>query len=60
MDQLNVVKNQMKNKKKQSLTNEVLVSGQTSVRYFAVIIESGMNPLLEFTVRNIYRYFISK
>jgi len=59
MDQLNVVKNQMKNKKKQSLTNEVLVSGQTSVRYFAVIIESGMNPLLEFTVRNIYRYLNS-
>lgn len=60
MDQLKIVKNQMKNKKKQSKTNEILVSsGQSSIRYFAVIIESGMNPLLEFTIRNIYRYLNS-
>lgn len=53
MNHLNVIKNQMKNKKKQVTTDSVTVG---KVRYFAVIIESGMNPLLEFTVRNIYRY----
>ena len=56
MNHLSVVKNHMKNKKK--LTTD-MVTPLVQSRYFAIIIESGMNPLLEFTVRNIYRYLNS-